>query len=126
MQEAESIGIDEAYISQLVDAFYLRVREDDQLGPIFLRAFGNEWDQHLTTMKSFWASVTMNAGTYVGKPVQAHRKHVEYIRKEHFGIWLNLFEQTLIDTSASAEAREYFMVRAEKIAQSLTFAVCGQ
>lgn len=33
--EAGSPGIDEAALSWLVDAFYARVRADEQLGPLF-------------------------------------------------------------------------------------------
>jgi len=34
-EDAVRIGIDEAFISTLVDTFYARVREHPQLGPVF-------------------------------------------------------------------------------------------
>ena len=73
-RRANAIGIDEAYISLLVDEFYRRVRSDSILGPIFEEAIGDRWDHHLPRMKSFWASVALNAGTYSGQPVPAHKK----------------------------------------------------
>ena len=68
-RRANAIGIDEGYISILVDTFYRRVRSDDMLGPIFEQALGDRWDHHLPRMKSFWASVALNVGA------QARRLH---------------------------------------------------
>ncbi len=124
IDHTHTIGINEAYISYLVDTFYSRVREDDILGPIFNSAV-EDWDRHLPQMKKFWASVTMNAGTYTGKPVPAHVKHQALIQPWHFDVWLKLFEQTLKDTASTSEAVDYFMERAERIAQSLRLAMFG-
>ena len=121
---AAAIGIDEAYISLLVDEFYSRIRAHDVLGPIFNEAIGNRWDAHLPRMKSFWASVALNTGTYSGKPVPAHQS-LTAVQQSHFGIWLALFRQTLEDTAPSAEAVSYFMERAERIAESLQLAMFG-
>ncbi len=121
---AQSLGIDEAYISVLVETFYGRIREDELIGPIFDNAIGDNWDHHLGTMKAFWASVALNAGHYSGKPVPAHKKHAS-IQPEHFKIWLALFRQTLDDTAPTSGAVNYFMERAERIALSLQLALFG-
>ncbi len=121
---AAALGIDEAYIDTLVETFYGRIRADEVLGPIFDNAIGDNWGPHLATMKSFWASVAMNAGSYSGKPVPAHQKHTE-IQREHFAIWLGLFGQTLEDTAPTPQTPAYFMERAERIAQSLQLALFG-
>ncbi|MEZ6010738.1 MAG: group III truncated hemoglobin [Hyphomonas sp.] len=121
---AAALGIDEAYISLLVETFYGRIRAHELIGPIFETAIGDDWDHHLETMKAFWASVALNAGRYSGKPVPAHKKHAS-IQPWHFKIWLALFEQTLIDTSPTPGAVTYFMERAERIAQSLQLAMFG-
>lgn len=121
---AATLGIDEAYISDLVETFYGRVRADAVLGPVFENAIGDHWPDHLARMKDFWASVTLNAGRYSGKPVPAHKKHAS-IRPEHFGTWLALFEQTLVDTAPTAAAVPYFMERAHRIARSLQLALFG-
>lgn len=121
---AAAMGIDEAYISRLVDAFYTQIRQHDVLGPIFNMAIGDNWDHHLPRMKHFWASVALNSGTYSGRPVPVHQKLTQ-VRAEHFAIWLALFRQTLIQTGASREATDYFMVRAERIAESLQLAMFG-
>ena len=121
---AASLGIDDTYICDLVEAFYARVRGHDELGPVFDKAIGDNWPQHLSRMKDFWASVTLNAGRYSGKPVPAHKQHAS-IRPEHFTIWLGLFEQTLVETAPSREAVDYFMERANRISQSLQMALFG-
>ncbi|KJS39415.1 MAG: globin [Hyphomonas sp. BRH_c22] len=121
---AAALGIDEAYISLLVETFYRRIRAHELIGPIFESAIGLDWAPHLETMKAFWASVALNAGRYSGKPVPAHKKHAS-IQPWHFKIWLALFEQTLKDTSPTPGAVTYFMERAEHIAQSLQLAMFG-
>lgn len=123
-RRANAIGIDETYISMLVDEFYRRVRSDTVLGPIFEQAIGDRWDYHLPRMKSFWASVALNAGTYSGQPVPAHKK-LTSVEKVHFQHWLALFRGTLEDTAPTPEAIEYFMERAARIAESLQLAMFG-
>lgn len=125
-KNAEKMGIDVVYIDLLVETFYTRIRNHGVLGPVFNGAIEEEdWPHHLERMKAFWASVTLNAGLYSGKPVPAHQKHADTIQDWHFGIWLGLFRQTLEDTAATPDAVEYFMVRAERIATSLKLAMFG-
>ncbi|MFV0514198.1 MAG: group III truncated hemoglobin [Jhaorihella sp.] len=116
------IGIDEAYLSVMVDAFYTRVRSDPRLGPVFDAEIGDRWGPHLDRMKRFWASVALNAGVYSGKPVAVHQR-LAGVEPEDFEIWLGLFRETLEDTAPTPEAVNYLMVRAERIAQSLRMAM---
>jgi hemoglobin len=119
--EAAAIGIDEAFISRLVDEFYDRVRQHEHLGPVFDAAV-DDWPDHLAKLKRFWASVALNAGTYEGRPMQAHLK-LRTIEPAHFGAWLYLFEQTLRDIAPDEAAVEYFMVRANRIGESFKLAL---
>lgn len=121
---AAALGIDEEYISVLVDSFYERIRAHELLAPIFDGAIGEDWPAHLAKMKQFWASVALNAGTYSGRPVPAHVR-LQGVRPWHFNIWLALFEQTLKDTAPSAGAIDYSMERATRIAKSLELAMFG-
>lgn len=123
-REAAAKGIDEAYISILVDTFYARIRAHPELGPIFETVIADNWDFHLRRMKDFWASVAFNARRYTGKPVPAHQK-ISQARPEHFGMWLDLFRATLEETAPSAQAVDHFMERADRIAQSLQLAMFG-
>ncbi|WP_306015692.1 group III truncated hemoglobin [Oceanicaulis sp. MMSF_3324] len=117
-RRAQALGIDEALISELVDAFYDRVRANPELGPVFAAAIGDDWAPHLQTMKQFWSSIALNAGSYGGRPVPAHHKHLDKIRPEHFSIWLALFAETLRDRAPTPEAAAFFMERAERISES--------
>lgn len=121
---AARMGIDDEYISRLVDTFYERIRADEILGPIFAGNVGN-WDTHLPKMKDFWSSVALHSSRYSGQPVPAHVKLAEEVTPEHFKLWLELFNKTLEDTAPSKEAIPYFMDRAERIARSLQLAMFG-
>ena len=123
-RKANAIGIDEAYISRLVDAFYERVRADPRLGSIFDEIIGDRWSHHLPRMKDFWASVALHAGTYSGQPVPAHMK-LTRVQRSDFQIWLRLFRETLELTAPTPEATDYFMERAQRIAESLQLAMFG-
>ena len=59
-------------ISDLVERFYGRVRNDERLGPIFEARVQGEWGPHLAKMKGFWRSVLLKTGEYKGRPVPVH------------------------------------------------------
>lgn len=109
--------IDEGMIQTLVHSFYGRVREDAEIGPIFNRVIGDNWDTHLAKMCEFWSSVMLMTGRYKGNPMIAHMR-LKMVRPEHFERWLILFRQTARDV-CPAEIAELFIVRAENIARSL-------
>lgn len=116
-----SIGIDAPFISKLVDEFYARIQKHPTLGPIFAEKI-EDWDQHTYKLKHFWASVTMNAGTYSGRPMPAHM-NLKKAEPYHFAQWLELFEKTIKDVGGSDEAVKYFMERAQRIGQSFMLAM---
>lgn len=104
-------------IESLVATFYARIRADAVLGPIFLKAIGEDWTAHLKTMCDFWSSVMNTSGRYKGKPIPAHVK-LEGVEPRHFTHWLSLFTDTahrLFD----AELAGQFVQRADRIAESL-------
>lgn len=115
--QAASLGIDEAFIDRLIEAFYARVRQHPRLGPVFNNTI-HDWPDHLAKLKQFWASVALHSGSYSGRPMQAHLK-VKDIEPAHFGEWLYLFEQTLRDLAPDEDAVEYFMERAHRIGEGL-------
>lgn len=121
---AADLGIDEAYIDLLVETFYARVRQDEQLGPIFDGAIGDQWPAHLAKLKAFWSSVALASGRYSGRPVPKHMA-LTGIEPEHFDRWLGLFARTLAETAPSDGAARFFMQRAERIGASLKLALFG-
>lgn len=118
------IGVTDDYIDELVETFYVRIRAHEILGPIFADVVQNNWEPHLAKMKLFWSSVALSTGVYKGQPVPAHVK-ISGLTETHFDIWLGLFEQTLKDTAPTPELVDYFMKRANRIAQSLRLALFG-
>jgi len=123
-RSAAEMGIDEAYVSTLVETFYGRIRAHPELGPIFEGVVGGRWDHHLARMKAFWSSVALASGTYSGRPIPAHMK-LSGLEPAHFRAWLGLFREVLEETAPSPEAATLFMLRAGRIAESLQLALFG-
>lgn len=114
---AEAIGIDEAYVSRLVDTFYGRIREDDLLGPIFDERI-TDWDVHLPRMKAFWRSILHNSGEFSGNPMAKHVV-IPGLSEAHFAHWLELFYATLRELDGDPAAAREVGARARMIADSL-------
>ena len=85
--------ITEDSIRTLVDRFYVKIRADPELGPIFAAAVPGDWAPHLTTMRDFWSSVMLTTGRYKGNPMAVHLR-IEGIAPPLFDRWLALFGQT--------------------------------
>ena len=117
----EETGIDEALIEQLVRSFYVRVREDACLGPIFAARIA-EWEPHLQRMCAFWSSIALMSGRYHGQPMRVHLPLP--IDARYFDRWLALFEATAREV-CPPKAAEFFIDRAHRIAQSLEFGVAA-
>lgn len=117
----EQFPLDDAALTQLVPAFYARIRRDEVLGPIFNKAIG-EWPEHLEKLTAFWSSVMLTSGRYKGQPVPAHLKHSESMTAENFSRWLGLWRDVTGEMMQPAAAAE-LQVKAERIAESLQLAV---
>lgn len=105
-------------IRQMVHLFYDRIRQDDQLGPVFNHHI-HDWDNHLQRMVDFWSSMLRGTGTYEGTPMPKHIA-LPGLTAQLFGHWLDLFHSTLatLPNRAMAEKAETF---AERIARSLWY-----
>lgn len=119
--EANNIGIDDAYLSQMVEQFYARIQVDEMLGPIFAQRI-THWPQHLAHMKSFWRSVMLKSGEFSGNPMMKHAA-IPKIDNPEFSRWLTLFGETLDGLGGSPEARNRIYSRAEMIAESLLLGI---
>lgn len=114
-------GIDEALIERLVRGFYLRVRTDTLLGPIF-EARITGWEPHLQRMCAFWSSIALMSGRYQGQPLRMHLPLP--IDARYFDRWLALFEATAREI-CPPQAAEFFVDRARRIAQSLELGIAA-
>jgi hemoglobin len=117
----KSAEITEESIQRLVDAFYVKVRADAALGPIFARAIPGDWEPHLQRMYAFWSSVMLTSGRYKGDPVVKHLV-ISGMTPELFTRWLTLFDATCRELFDEA-VRAAFRVKAERIAESLQLAL---
>jgi hemoglobin len=102
-----------ADIRELVDAFYLKVREDELLSGIFNDTIQDNWPVHLEKMYRFWESLLLDKVTYSGNPF-AHHVNLP-LEKEHFDRWLKLFGETVDELFRGEKAKEA-KDRAAKIA----------
>ncbi len=118
--EAAESRLTEDDIARLVDAFYAKVREDQELGPVFDRAISG-WGPHLATMRKFWSSVMLTSGRYKGNPVATHER-VEGIAYDLFARWLALFDETCRELFDDKVA-DAFRDKAVRIAESLKLAL---
>lgn len=117
MTEALNSVVDEAMIERLVRQFYVRVRADSILGPIFEDVLPDDWEPHLQNMMAFWSSVLLMSGRFKGQPVVKHQA-LTTVRPEHFTHWLALFSETA-DDIFPPETAAYIVGRAEHIGDSL-------
>lgn len=96
-----------ADISILVNRFYDKVRKDEELGPIF-NTIISDWDEHLAKLTDFWESMLFYQKKYKGNPKAAHiqvdQKQDGKIDQRHFGIWMNLWFETLDELYAGEKA----------------------
>ena len=105
----------------LVSEFYKKVRKDAVLGPFFNNVI-KDWDAHLDWLTTFWeTSLFMTKKLehkYYGNPLEAHVKvdqeNNHSITELHFGLWLNLWYQTL-DELFEGEITENAKRRARKM-----------
>lgn len=93
--------ITEAQIASLVDRFYAKVREDDEIGPLFNQKVQN-WDAHQALLKDFWSTVLLATGRYKGNPLVAHFRLP--IEERYFGRWLALFTETAREVMSPSHA----------------------
>lgn len=119
--EAASMGIDEAFISELVDTFYARIQVHGALGPIFNRHV-KDWPYHLGRMKDFWASIVLESGRFHGNPMLKHIA-IHGLGAEQFQNWLALWDEVLADISPNRAAADFLSERARRIATSLQLGI---
>lgn len=117
MADALACGIDDMFISNLVERFYETVRMDDRLGPIFAKHV-QDWPIHLTRMKNFWASIMIESGRFNGRPMQKHIV-IGGLDAAHFAHWQSLWDQTVALLSPNSIVRDRFREAAARIGNRL-------
>ncbi|MDT0685141.1 group III truncated hemoglobin [Autumnicola psychrophila] len=105
----------------LVTSFYKKVRKNPEIGYFFNNSI-SDWDAHLSKLTDFWESNLFFAGNYNGNPQRAHVKVDQEnggkIDQSHFGIWLNLWFET-VDELYKGELAERAKHNARKMSTHL-------
>ncbi|MBT8243861.1 MAG: group III truncated hemoglobin [Winogradskyella sp.] len=82
----------------LVTKFYEKVKKDWVLAPFFNNTI-KDWDEHLQHLTTFWESSLFLKTKFTGNPLEAHvnidKAHHNSITELHFGLWLNLWFETI-------------------------------
>lgn len=118
VSEGVSLGISRQLICAVVDTFYARIAEDEQLGPIFHKRLAGHWQPHLEKMYDFWTTVMFGYQLYSGNPVAAHGAIAE-IEAGHYERWLNLFREVLDQVCPHSQQADAFYRRAQRMAAVL-------
>ena len=82
----------------LVSSFYDKIRANETVGPFFNEVI-TDWDAHIERLTTFWEASLFLKTRYTGNPLDVHVKvdqeNNNIINELHFGIWLNLWLETL-------------------------------
>lgn len=114
---AVACGVDEQFVSIMVESFYASIRKDDLLASIFAHRI-SDWPEHLERMKTFWRSILFNSGEFSGNPMAKHMA-IPDLGERHFARWLELFYATLQSLEAQPDGTALVAQRARAIADSL-------
>ena len=103
-------------IEQMVNEFYNKVKQDENIGFIFTDVAQVNWEKHLPLMYDFFENMLFYTGSYTGNPMELH-KHVNRLLPltiEHFEKWNELFSST-VDALFAGEKAELVKQRTKSI-----------
>lgn len=93
-----------ADVTNLVNTFYDKVRQNDLLGPVFNDRIADNWPEHLEKMYRFWQTILLEEHTYFSRPFPPHATMP--IDGRHFQQWMTLFTQTVDELFEGDKAEE--------------------
>lgn len=96
--------LDKQDVKDLVNAFYVKVRNDEILGPVFDDFAKVDWETHLPKMYDFWNSLLFGSMVYKGQPFPKHATLP--IQDIHFDRWVKLFTATVEERFTGGKAEE--------------------
>ncbi|MDG1806131.1 group III truncated hemoglobin [Flavicella sp.] len=87
-------------IKLLVDTFYIKIRKEETLGPIFNKHIPEtNWPEHLEKLTDFWETNLFGIPKFKGNPTLKHvnvDKGLHHkVDQVHFGLWLQLWFETI-------------------------------
>ena len=86
-------------VRMFVMQFYVKVFNDDIVGPFFIAKLGDDmsnetWTEHLEIIVGFWTSLAFGSPKYSRQLFLPHTK-LGNVKRETFEQWLKLFGETL-------------------------------
>ncbi len=104
-------------IAILVTSFYQKVRANQDIGTFFNETI-TDWPAHIDRLTDFWETNLLFVRKYKGNPFEVHAKvdatFDNSLEQEHFGIWLNLWFET-IDSLFTGDNAQTAKRRARKM-----------
>lgn len=112
-------------VSKIVREFYLKVRKEELLGPIFNEII-SDWEEHLERLTDFWEMNLFGGKMYSGNPIAVHQQVDKTVGNTieafHFGTWIALWFLT-INENFEGENAEVMKRRARKMQTGLLVAI---
>ncbi len=107
-------------IITVVNAFYDKVNENEELSYFFNDIFKLDWDLHLPKMYDFWETILFHKPVFKGNPMKKHimLHQIAELKKENFDTWLRLFEAT-VDGLFKGNLANQMKIRANSIATAI-------
>ncbi|MCV2438679.1 group III truncated hemoglobin [Paucibacter sp. DJ2R-2] len=94
LHSAQGGSVNRTTLRRLVDAFYVDVRRDELLGPVFEASIpADAWEVHLERMTDFWSTVMLGTRSFRGNVFKKHvaLADIADVRPEHFLRWITLW-----------------------------------
>ena len=112
--------VDRGKIEEMVHEFYTIILKDDLVGPVFIKALGNDlnngkWYEHLQTLYNFWILMMTGKIGYGGHPYPPHA-FIGPLNHEMFERWLEIFDE-VVHRYFVPEIADKFYKKAEVLAE---------
>ena len=114
-------------IELLVNEFYNKVKQDKEIGFIFMDVAHVNWEKHLPVMYDLFENMLFYTGSYTGNPMELH-KHVNRLfpfTTAHFNQWNHLLGTTVDELFAGATA-SLVKQRAKSIAMVMQIKILNE
>ncbi len=89
---------DQTDIVLLIDSFYEKVLQHDELSYFFKHAIGN-WTVHKQAFVKYWSKQVLFEDSYEGSPLHAHiavdQMYDKSFAEEHFNEWARIWVETV-------------------------------
>lgn len=110
----------------LVQAFYNKALEDNQIGHFFSEHMEVDLEAHIPQIVSFWCSLIFHTSNYKGNPMLTHiaLNKKSPLQQEDFDRWLFLWEETVHEHFVGTKA-DLAIEKAKQIAQLIKIKIEG-